>query len=108
MFFLGKIDDITTYFLSRSIQDLLMLIISPVSFSVFILSCLFISLELICSKTTGKSINWGKLIQPGTPGQHTKNRNCPVKIRTVGMSGIISAKCYLQKCFAIKWPLMSN
>ena len=67
MFFLGKIDDITT----RLIQDLSMLIISPVSFSVFILSFvwLFISLEPIRSKaTSGLSswrvgrINWSNLL----------------------------------------------
>ena len=43
-----------------------------------------------------KSKNWDKLIQPATLGQHTKNRDYPVKIRTVGMSGIISTKGFLQ------------
>ena len=54
--FLGKINDITTSFTPRSMEDLPMLIISPVNFSVFILSfvLLFISLEPICSKATSR------------------------------------------------------
>ena len=44
----------------RSMQDLPVLIISPVSFSVFVLSFiwLFISLEPICSKTTSGWSSW--------------------------------------------------
>ena len=54
MLFLGKIGDITTFFTARPMQDLPILIISPGSFSVFILSFvwIFISLEPIRSKTT--------------------------------------------------------
>ena len=60
MFFLDKIDDIATSFTPRLMQDLPMLIISPASFSVFILSLvwLFISLEPICSKTTSGWSSW--------------------------------------------------
>ena len=37
-------------------------------------------------KTFGKkSKNWDKLIQSGTPGQHTKNRDCLRKTGAVGM-----------------------
>ena len=32
-----------------------------------------------------KSKNRDKLIQSGTPGQHTKNRDCSGKTETVGM-----------------------
>ena len=60
MFFLGKIDDMTTSFTPRSMLDLPMLIISPVSFSVFIISFvrLYISLEPICSKTRSGWSSW--------------------------------------------------
>ena len=60
MFFLGKIDDITSSSTLRSMQDLPLMIISPVSFSVFILSFtwLFMQLEPICSKTTSGWFSW--------------------------------------------------
>ena len=32
-----------------------------------------------------KSKNWDKVIQSGTPGQHTKNQECSSKTKTVGM-----------------------
>ena len=32
-----------------------------------------------------KSKNRDRLIQSGTPGEHTKNRDCPGKTGTVGM-----------------------
>ena len=32
-----------------------------------------------------KSKNWDRLIQSGTPGEHTKNRDCLGKTGTVGM-----------------------
>ena len=53
MLLVGKIDDIITSFIPRSIQGLPMLITSCVKFSVFILSFvwLFISLGLIYNKT---------------------------------------------------------
>ena len=38
----------------------------------------------------GKFKNWDKLFQSGTPGQHTKNRDCLGKARTVRMFA-----CYL-------------
>ena len=60
IFHLSKIDDITTSFTPRLMQDLPILIISPVCFSVFILSFvwLFISLETICRKTTSGWSSW--------------------------------------------------
>ena len=43
MFFWNKIDDITTSFTPRSMQDLPMLLISPVSFfSIYFIFCLII------------------------------------------------------------------
>ena len=36
-----------------------------------------------------KSKNQDKLIQSGTPGQQTKNRDCPGKIGTLGMYALI-------------------
>ena len=35
-----------------------------------------------------KSKNHDKLILSGTPGQHTKNRDCPGKTGTIGMVAI--------------------
>ena len=59
MLFLGKID-ITTSFTPRSMQDLPVLIISPVCFSLFILFFvwLFISLEPIYGKTASGWSSW--------------------------------------------------
>ena len=49
--------------------------------------------EKLCEYETsfgGKFKNQDKLIQSGTPGQHTKKRDCLGKARTVGMFA-----CYL-------------
>ena len=47
-----------------------------------------------------KSKNQGKLIQFVTPGQHTKNRDCPGKAGTVEMFVTILSFCMFFKLLA--------